>query len=80
MQGNTVFMHSLFVSLVVQRSMISQCINRFEKFVTQVASKVEISEGQSAHFEARLTPTEDPNMKVGFSLHNYEMLGKMAKY
>merc|ERR1712128_271396 len=34
------------------------------KFVTQVASKVEISEGQSAHFEARLTPTEDPNMKV----------------
>ena len=36
------------------------------KFITQVASKVEISEGQSAHFEARLTPTEDPNMKVFF--------------
>ena len=34
------------------------------KFVTQVASKIEIAEGQSAHFEARLTPTEDPNMKV----------------
>ena len=34
------------------------------KFVTQVASKIEISEGQSAHFEARLTPTEDPNLKV----------------
>ena len=43
MQGNTVFLHSLFVSLVVQRSMISQCINRFEKFVTQVAIKLLIS-------------------------------------
>jgi hypothetical protein len=30
----------------------------------QVASNIQISEGQSAHFEARLTPTEDPNMKV----------------
>ena len=29
-----------------------------------MASKIEIAEGQSAHFEARLTPTEDPNMKV----------------
>ena len=34
------------------------------KFVTQVVSNIEIAEGQSAHFEARLTPTEDPNMKV----------------
>jgi len=34
------------------------------KFVSQVASSIEISEGQSAHFEARLTPAEDPNMKV----------------
>ena len=34
------------------------------KFVTQVASKIDIAEGQSAHFEARLSPTEDTNMKV----------------
>ena len=34
------------------------------KFVTQLQSRIEISEGQSAHFEARLTPTEDPKMKV----------------
>ena len=34
------------------------------KFVTQLVSRIEVSEGQSAHFEARLTPTEDPNMKV----------------
>jgi len=34
------------------------------KFVSQVAASIEISEGQSAHFEARLTPTEDPNLKV----------------
>ena len=37
------------------------------KFVTQLVSRIEVSEGQSAHFEARLTPTEDPNMKVHFS-------------
>ena len=43
------------------------------KFQTQVASKIEISEGQSAHFEARLTPTEDPNMKVGvFTFYFYK--------
>jgi hypothetical protein len=43
------------------------------KFQTQVASKIEISEGQSAHFEARLTPTEDPNMKVGvFTFYLYK--------
>ena len=39
------------------------------KFVTQVASTIEITEGQSAHFEARLTPTEDPNMKVSPTGH-----------
>ena len=42
------------------------------KFVTQVASKVEISEGQSAHFEARLTPTEDPNMKVIYQIEYWK--------
>ena len=29
-----------------------------------MASKIDIAEGQSAHFEARLTPIEDPNMRV----------------
>ena len=45
------------------------------KFVTQLQSRIEISEGQSAHFEARLTPTEDPNMKVC-----QEMLGIALKF
>ena len=45
------------------------------KFVTQLQSRIEISEGQSAHFEARLTPTEDPNMKV-----YHEMLDKAFNY
>jgi len=49
------------------------------KFVTQVASKVEISEGQSAHFEARLTPTEDPNMKVEW-FKNGEPLASGHRY
>ena len=34
------------------------------KFVTQVAFKIEISEGQNAYFEARLTSTKHPNMKI----------------
>ena len=49
------------------------------KFVTQVASKIEISEGQSAHFEARLTPTEDPNLKVEW-LKNGEPLPTGHRY
>ena len=44
------------------------------KFQTQVASSIEISEGQSAHFEARLTPTEDPNMKVRQIIKNREQI------
>ena len=46
------------------------------KFVTQLQSRIEISEGQSAHFEARLTPTEDPNMKV----YHQEMLDTALKF
>ena len=34
------------------------------KFVSTFNSKFEVSEGQSCHMEARLTPVEDPNLKV----------------
>lgn len=37
------------------------------KFITQIADITQLKEGQSAHFEARLTPVNDPNMVVSQS-------------
>jgi len=34
------------------------------KFVTSFLESYSISEGQSCHMEARLTPVDDPKMKV----------------
>ncbi|KAE8746083.1 hypothetical protein FOCC_FOCC007207 [Frankliniella occidentalis] len=34
------------------------------KFITQITDVVNLKEGQSAHFEARLTPVTDPNLVV----------------
>uniref|UniRef100_A0A0K8UMS0 Regulatory protein zeste n=1 Tax=Bactrocera latifrons TaxID=174628 RepID=A0A0K8UMS0_BACLA len=34
------------------------------KFITQIADITKLVEGQSAHFEARLTPVTDPDLKV----------------
>jgi hypothetical protein len=34
------------------------------KFVTSFNESYSISEGQSCHLEARLTPVDDPKMKV----------------
>ena len=34
------------------------------KFVSAFNQSYETSEGQSTHLEARLTPVEDPNLKV----------------
>lgn len=35
------------------------------KFITQISNVTQLVEGQSAHFEARLTPVNDPNLTVG---------------
>lgn len=34
------------------------------KFITQIKDVTQLKEGQSAHFEARLTPVTDPNLVV----------------
>ncbi|XP_031367951.1 titin isoform X4 [Apis dorsata] len=34
------------------------------KFITQISDITKLVEGQSAHFEARLTPVNDPDLKV----------------
>ncbi|XP_033606475.1 titin isoform X1 [Cryptotermes secundus] len=34
------------------------------KFITQISNVTQLVEGQSAHFEARLTPVNDPNLTV----------------
>ncbi|XP_067120871.1 titin [Centruroides vittatus] len=47
------------------RSQISvEGINQPPKFETQIQPLPHLVEGQSAHFEAQLTPINDPNMKV----------------
>ncbi len=40
------------------------------KFVTSFLESYSISEGQSCHMEARLTPVDDPKMKVFSSFTN----------
>lgn len=37
------------------------------KFITQLTDISQLKEGQSAHFEARLTPVNDPNLTVSIS-------------
>lgn len=44
-------------------------ISQAPKFVTQIESIDNIMEGQSAHFEAQLTPTIDPYLKVEWYLN-----------
>lgn len=39
------------------------------KFVTQLTDISQLKEGQSAHFEARLTPVNDPNLMVSIALN-----------
>ncbi|CAG2164046.1 unnamed protein product [Oppiella nova] len=39
------------------------------KFMTALCGKVDLIEGQTAHFEARLQPIGDPNMKVEWRLN-----------
>lgn len=42
------------------------------KFITQISDVVNLKEGQSAHFEARLTPVNDPNLVVSINQRNVE--------
>jgi len=39
-------------------------VNEPPKFITQISDVTKLKEGQSAHFEARLTPVTDPNLVV----------------
>lgn len=39
-------------------------VNEPPRFITQITDITTLKEGQSAHFEARLVPINDPNLKV----------------
>lgn len=39
------------------------------KFITQIKDITTLKEGQSAHFEARLTPVNDANLVVILNFH-----------
>lgn len=49
------------------------------KFVTQIQDVSKLTEGQSAHFEARLMPLDDPNLKVEW-FHNGKKLPMGHRY
>ena len=44
--------------------MLASPVDQPPKFITQIQEITQLVEGQSAHFEARLTPTNDPNLVV----------------
>ena len=56
-----------------QMSFIQQEVSIAPKFVSQLKGTNVILEGQRAHFECRLEPQNDPNMKVEW-LHNGQQL------
>jgi hypothetical protein len=49
------------------------------KFITHISDVTQLVEGQSAHFEARLTPVNDPNLTVGI-IHCYLELLYFSSY
>lgn len=49
------------------------------KFITHISDVTQLVEGQSAHFEARLTPVNDPNLTVGI-IHCYVELLHFLQY
>ena len=40
-------------------------------FVTPLANVDGLREGENAHFEAKLTPTDDPKLKVELSFYTF---------
>ncbi|KAJ8687530.1 hypothetical protein QAD02_023324, partial [Eretmocerus hayati] len=47
-----------------QQSVSTPTVAEPPKFITQITDVSKLVEGQSAHFEARLTPVTDPDLKV----------------
>lgn len=47
---------------------VSSPVLEAPKFVTQITDVTNLKEGQSAHFEARVTPVNDPNLVVSSNL------------
>lgn len=46
------------------------------RFITQIVDVTALKEGQSAHFEARLTPVNDPNLVVSYLIETSHLLQK----
>ena len=61
--------HSRYQKSTIKEDYIEQA----PKFITQIRSVTNVSESHSAHFEAQLTPTNDPNLKVEW-YHNGKLL------
>lgn len=62
--------HSLYRTQLSMDSKVTEA----PKFTTHIKEISNLLEGQSAHFEAYLTPTNDPNLKVEWYF-NGKLLG-----
>lgn len=62
--------HALYRSQISMDAKITEA----PKFTTHIKEITNLVEGQSAHFEAYLTPTNDPNLKVEWYF-NGKLLG-----
>ena len=48
-------------------------------FLTQLQGLTTLEEGQNAHFEAKIEPIHDPNLRVEF-FHNGKSLQQASRY
>lgn len=53
-----------------QVGIASTPISEAPKFTSQLIDITHLKEGQSAHFEARVTPVNDPNLVVSFCFYS----------
>lgn len=49
----------------------SSPVSEAPKFTTHLVDIANLKEGQSAHFEARVTPVNDPNLTVSLSFFQF---------
>lgn len=47
-----------------RREDVEVAVNQAPRFITQLNGPTKLSEGQSAHYECRIEPYPDPNMRV----------------
>ena len=69
LEGWEKIQHTEDSSFYKRDKFVETIITQKPKFMTPLCGKVELMEGQCAHFEARIEPLGDPNIKVDWLLN-----------